>query len=165
MVNNYKKNKNNIIICKNECYMLIFRQNLNYKVLIDEEDIEKIEKYKWHIHLRKRDGRVDVCTNTYGSHKERKYLLLTRYLLNPSKDLKIDHINRNTLDNRKENLRIVTTFENNLNKSNNTSGCVGVVWDKSRNQWKVDLRNKFIGRFDNFEDAVKARKYAERNLK
>lgn len=50
----------------------------------------------------------------------------------------------------------------------NKSGVVGVCWDKSRGKWKADIRFKNkkynLGRFENFEDAVEARKEAEKNL-
>lgn len=54
-----------------------------------------------------------------------------------------------------------------LSKSN-TSGVKGVTWDASRSKWKAQIKfkgkNYNLGRFDNFEDAVKARKTAEENL-
>lgn len=87
---------------------------------------------------------------------------MSRYLMNYNDKLTIDHINRNTLDNRKSNLRIVTKFENNLNKRNNTSGCVGVTWDRSKQKWQVTIKKKYIGRFDDFKEAVNARKQAEK---
>lgn len=154
--------KNIIIVNENECYMEITRKGIKYKIYIDKEDIDKINVYKWHLHCRNKDNRLDVCTNTYGSYKDRKYISLPRYLLNPPKDLVIDHINRNTLDNRKDNLRIVTIFENNLNKSNNTSGCIGVVFDKSKNNYMVIFKNKYIGRFKDFNKAVEVRKNLEK---
>ena len=47
----------------------------------------------------------------------------------------------------------------------NKSGVTGVCWDKSHNRWKaqITLRKQTInlGRFDKFDDAVKARKEAE----
>lgn len=120
-----------------------------------------LNKYKWHLHCRNKDQRLDVCTNTFGNHKDRKYLTLSRYLTNCPTNKVVDHINHNTLDNRKNNLRICTNYENNINKTNNTSGCVGVSWDKNRNKWHVTFKRKNIGRFSSFEDAVKARKLAE----
>lgn len=81
----------------------------------------------------------------------------------------IDHINRNKQDNRLNNLRACTNSENEYNKSLrkvNTSGVTGVTWVAKRNKWQVQIRcNKeqvFIGRFNNFEDAVKARKNGEK---
>ena len=143
----------------NYAYILLKKDNIEKKVLFDIEDIKKVQQYKWHLHLRKKDMRYDVCSNQYGT---RKYLILSRYLMNCPDNMTIDHINQDTMDNRKENLRICTTFINNLNKSNNTSGCVGVCWDKSRNKWHVMFKTKNLGRFNNFEDAVKIRKQAEK---
>jgi hypothetical protein len=80
----------------------------------------------------------------------------------------IDHINHNRGDNRIVNLRNVSRAVNMKNKPmqvNNTSGCVGVTWDKSRNKWKVRVhvkgKSKFIGDFSEIEDAISARKDAE----
>ena len=83
----------------------------------------------------------------------------------------VDHINGVRLDNRWENLRDASHQENMQNMSrpiNNTSGVCGVSWDKNKNKWQANIREngkqKFIGRFDKFEDAVKARKVAEQSL-
>lgn len=110
--------KNNEVYYENDyAYMLLTKDNITKKILFDTEDVEKIKKYKWHLHLRKKDMRYDVCANTHGKHSERKYLFMTRYLMSCPDDLVVDHINRNTLDNRKCNLRNVTILENNKNKS------------------------------------------------
>lgn len=148
---------------KDYAYILLTKNSITQKVIFDIEDIEKVKQYKWHLHLRKSDMRYDVCTNTYAENKKRKYIIMPRYLLNYSGNKTIDHINRNTLDNRKINLRIVNIYENNLNKNNNTSGCVGVSWDKARNKWHVTFKSKNLGRFDTFEEAVKVRKQAEQD--
>jgi organic radical activating enzyme len=84
------------------------------------------------------------------------------------KNLVIDHINRDRLDNRSENLRMTSFTVNGYNKgkqSNNTSGVVGVSYDKERNKWaahiKLDGNKKFLGRFDSLEDARLRREEAE----
>ena len=156
-----KRGFNNIIEKDGQTIMIINRQGIDFEILIDKEDIDKINQYKWHLHLRKRDMRYDVCANTYTVNSKRKYIILPRFLLDTPKGLTVDHINRNTLDNRRCNLRNVTIFVNNLNKSNNTSGCVGVTWDKARQKWKVEIKNTYVGRFDDFNEAVQARKKAE----
>lgn len=157
-----RKLTNEIFFENDYAYILLTKDNIIKKVLFDLDDIEKVLQYKWHLHLRKKDMRYDVCTNKFGKHKAGRYLLMSRYLMNYNDKLTIDHINRNTLDNRKSNLRIVTKFENNLNKGNNTSGCVGVTWDRSKQKWQVTIKKKYIGRFYNFEEAVNARKQAEK---
>lgn len=80
----------------------------------------------------------------------------------------IDHINSNTSDNRKSNLRTATKSQNGMNRdlqSNNTSGNTGVYWHKKIGKWiayiTVNREYIYLGSFNNFEDAVKARKEAE----
>lgn len=151
------KKKDKIYYENNYAYILLIKDNITKKVLFDIDDIDKLNKFKWHLHLRKKDMRYDACTNSYSSHSKKSYINMARYIMNCPSDKVIDHINRNPLDNRKSNLRICTIYENNQNKGNNSSGCVGVVWDKSRNKWYVHHKGKYIGRFYNLEDAIKAK--------
>ena len=67
----------------------------------------------------------------------------------------VDHINHDTLDNRKSNLRVVVYCNNSKNRksrnSNNKSGYRNVSWDNSSQKWLVQLqvngKNKVFGRF------------------
>ena len=82
-------------------------------------------------------------------------------------DMQIDHKNGNRSDNRIENLRVVTLTENARNRGiskNNTSGVLGVCWDKSRDKWQVVTSGKFIGYFDDKEKAALARQTASASL-
>lgn len=83
----------------------------------------------------------------------------------------IDHVNHNRLDNRIENLRMVSHSENQKNqKANrmNTSGVTGVHWCKSRCKWvariTVDGKHINLGGFDSKDSAVSARKTAEKRF-
>ena len=92
---------------------------------------------------------------------------LHRIILNPPKFFQVDHINRNTLDNRKSNLRIVTQQGNlrNQKRGNNKTGYTGVAvgWKgKFTAQIKVDYKKIHLGTFNTIIDAYKARKIAER---
>ena len=80
----------------------------------------------------------------------------------------IDHINHIRTDNRIENLREVEKSQNQKNMSKdrrNKSGHSGVIWYKAYEKWSAEIWvNKvkhFLGYFENFEDAVLARKAAE----
>lgn len=83
----------------------------------------------------------------------------------------IDHINGDRTDNRILNLRVVTAAENQRNRrllDANTSGVQGVGWSKACGKWRAYIsdRNKrlHLGVFDQFEQAVEARKQAETRL-
>lgn len=71
-----------------------------------------------------------------------------------------DHINQNTLDNRRCNLRIATIQQNMCNRGknrNNTSGYKGVMWRSDISKWRAQIRvdRKLIslGSFSTAEDA------------
>lgn len=70
----------------------------------------------------------------------------------------IDHINRDGLDNRIENLRLATACQNMMNRrrfKNNSSGVTGVSWHKKSERWFVYInankKRKNIGYFDDLE--------------
>lgn len=86
-------------------------------------------------------------------------------------ELDIDHIDRNKLNNKIENLRAVTRSENNQNQvapqsNNKTSGVRGVHYDKSRELWAASLnlngRKVFFERYATKEEAVAGRLWAEK---
>lgn len=83
----------------------------------------------------------------------------------------IDHRNGISGDNRIENLRPASDSENQCNakiRIDNTSGVKGVSWSKKENKWQAyitkDKKTRPLGRYASFEEAVSARRLAERNL-
>ena len=128
----------------------------------DLEDYDKIKDYCWYV-----DKENYIVTTD--SHNKR--ISFHRLVMNFPSVLVIDHIlgydTRN--DNRKHNLRICTQQENIMNcklSKNNTSGVTGVYWGNRENKWisiiMVNRKQIYLGSFYNFEDAVKARKDAEK---
>lgn len=80
----------------------------------------------------------------------------------------VDHINHNKLDNSANNLRLVSDLGNRRNmpkQINNKSGVTGVYWSKDRLKWFADIsingKTIALGRYEDFNDAVIARKNAE----
>lgn len=70
--------------------------------------------------------------------------------------LKIDHKDRNTLNDKIENLREATDSQQRYNSKlgiRNTSGHKGVSWDKGRQKWLVEINNKKIGRYNSYIEA------------
>ena len=83
----------------------------------------------------------------------------------------VDHINGIVFDNRISNLRAVKPVENARNTkipSHNTSGVIGVHWYKAYQKWSAHItvgrKTNHLGYFEKKEDAVAARKKAEREI-
>lgn len=133
------------------------------KFYFDPDDFENIKGYCWNVN---KQGYV-VARDRTGKHS--KCLLLHRVVMRVSqKDLVVDHINHNTLDNRKSNLRVCTRSQNMMNTNPSTrsaTGVKGVTWDNDRQKWSASIginnKNIYLGRFDTFEQAISARRRAE----
>ena len=141
---------------KDNCLIGVTSQGDEF--ILDLDDYDKVKNFTWRVSS---NGYI-VTTNN------QKVVLLHRLIMNPSEDLIVDHINHNKKDNRKLNLRICTSSNNNMNKSklsSNTSGVTGVIWNKQYGCWvsQIGLNNKTIilGYNTNFNNAVKLRKEAE----
>lgn len=97
---------------------------------------------------------------------------LHRFIMNAPLGLEVDHINHDTLDNRKVNLRLATRSQNmqNLKGAFSTSktGIRGVYWEPERQKFRAELtlgRKKIrIGRFDSLVDAAQAISEARHEL-
>lgn len=130
-------------------------------VLLDDKDYDKVIKEKYSLSVTWDKTIKNFYVAFTAKPKDSSSRLLHRYLLNPSKGLTVDHINRNPLDNRRCNLRICTQFENNQNQKHNTSGCPGVRWHSQGKKWNARItikgKEKSLGMFNTFEEAVKAR--------
>lgn len=137
--------------------VVLYKQNKEYvRVLIDVEDIEKVKDLKWHLDSR-----------NYAKNGKLK-TLMHRIIMSAKKGEYVDHINHNTLDNRKNNLRIVTNQQNGMNRSlglDNTSGCTGVSFNKNNSKWIVQIgvnrRLVYLGHYDTLNEAINVRKQAE----
>ena len=100
--------------------------------------------------------------------KTNSRIYMHRLINKPSVGFEIDHINRNKLDNRKENLRIVTRSQNQMNRviqKNNTSGYKGITWNQKRKKWQAQIMVNYkciiLGCFVEIKYAIIARKKAE----
>jgi hypothetical protein len=87
--------------------------------------------------------------------------------MNTPEGMDTDHKNRDTLDNRKSNLRICSHQLNHGNRtkqSNNSSGYKGVLWHKQRSKWwaRIQIKGKQIslGCYRDKDDAARAYDYA-----
>lgn len=127
--------------------------------IVDDEDFKRVALFKW-----------SYCPAGYAVRiVGGKYVYLHRLIVDAPADSIVDHINRDTLDCRRSNLRVGNKCLNSINRgpqSNNTSGHRGVNFNKRYGTWdariKSDGRVRNLGRFKRIEDAVAARQAAER---
>lgn len=124
----------------------------NKIAIVDDEDFGKISSFKYRFDC-------GYATRTlpkkeFGKKTNRR--LHHDIVGKPEKGMQVDHINRNKLDNRKINLRIVTPSENLINRSvrkDCVSGYKGVVFCKNRNsykKWRVHIKNVKTGKLQCF---------------
>ena len=112
----------------------------------DIEDYEKVKKYNWSI------TGGGYLINTIEGYT----ILMHRYIMNAPNNLMVDHINHNTLDNRKDNLRLCTSSQNNINRKIN--GYTIRDGNKYEVSIRIDGKPTYLGRFDSKEEALNIRK-------
>lgn len=130
-------------------------------VVIDRDDASIARRYRWNA--------VRISGRYYAISGDR---LLHRLIMEPIPDgMEVDHIDGDSLNNRRSNLRIVSHAQNNMNKvlqSNNTSGFKGVSWNRNAGKWSASIkkrnRKRHIGLFASREEAARAYDDAAREL-
>lgn len=131
--------------------------------LVDDEDFDHLNQWKWYY------SAIGYAVRDVHVPKGKKVCVYMHRQINMTPEhLRTDHINRNKLDNRKENLRAVDGSQNGINRglnTNNTSGHKGVVWHKDSQNWgariKLHYKTIYLGRYKELKDAIRARKKAE----
>ncbi len=122
--------------------------------LVDDLDYPWLSRLRW---CYSSDGyAVNYYRDEYGSyHKRSMHRLVMAKMLEQivPRDLQVDHINHNRIDNRRENLCLATRTQNQAYKKrqvNNTSGYKGVIWNRVK--WEVRIRYQgrklYLGRYD-----------------
>lgn len=126
--------------------------------LVDADDAFAVSRYPWNLSP---DGYVRTGIGTRRTYYHTDFLHV--FLMGKAPEgLVWDHINRDKLDNRRSNLRLVTRAQNCHNtglRKTNRSGVLGVHWDVRDHRWKVQIR-VYLGSFANLEDAEAAAKSA-----
>lgn len=142
------------------------RLTKNIYAVIDNDMYAKLSKYNWR-GVKAKEQWYAYCLDDKG-----KVIYMHRQIMGlKRKDGKeVDHINHNTLDNRKQNLRICTHAENIRNQKikRYSSKYKGVYWDKFNKKWKVQImynyKNYNLGRYILEEEAAKAYDKAAKEL-
>jgi hypothetical protein len=94
-------------------------------------------------------------------------ILAWLYMTGEWPPLQVDHVDRNSANDRWVNLRLATNQQNNMNKGlrkTNTSGVTGVSWFKNKQKWRAQIcvnGHISLGYYADFDDACQARWDAE----
>lgn len=129
--------------------------------------LERAKEFKntWYAYWNVRRKTYIVRGNSPMVNGERRGILFSRWLMGEDSDLFVDHINRDTLDNRYENLRYADNSLNGHNRNdfysrNKTTGYRGVHFEKRSKRFvaylTVNKKRIVIGQFKNFEEAKRA---------
>ncbi len=137
-----------------------------YKVIVDDEDYNKLNNRKWYAQKRNNSIYAYHKINKSKNNPKSVMIIMHREILNlTDKSLEVDHINCNGLDNRKSNLRICTKKENLRNKPKDKNrkvksrykgvkkSTVGITWQAQIN---VDSKFIYLGCFKTEIEAAKA---------
>ncbi|MEV8270065.1 HNH endonuclease [Microbacterium oleivorans] len=134
-------------------------------VIVDEADVPELSKYTW-----RWSGRY-ATTSIPQPDGRTKSLAMHRLIMNAKQGEQVDHINRKTFDNRRANLRIVTSQQNNWNRgkgysTHGTSAYVGVSLYKPDGQprWQASIAGNVLGIFDDEDEAAYVRDQAAMQL-
>ena len=124
-------------------------------LLFDEIDRALVESRTWHI------GARGYARSTVRDGKRCYGILLAREIMQAPKGMDVDHINGNTLDNRRENLRVVPHKHNQQNqRPRGLSGVRGVTWNRRQRCWRaqsgVNGKTVNLGNFKSLEAAAAA---------
>lgn len=153
---------NEIIICGDVAYIALYdkAQNIVAYAIIDAEDVSKVKYIKW----KYRPDHNYVINS--GTRADKRPIHLHRLIMGLdrgtySEDSIVDHINHNPLDNRKQNLRVVTRVQNARNRKIVPQG-IHDYHGKWMAYIKINQRMLNLGTYVLKEEALYARWYAER---
>lgn len=109
---------------------------------VDDDDYKKYNHLRWHLSdtgyaVRRNNGET---------------IRLHRLIMNCPEGMVVDHLNGDTLDNRKCNLRICTQLDNARNRHN----VKGYCYDKAKKKYIVRYNRKYYGRYKTEEEAKRA---------
>ncbi len=136
------------------------RLNKGFVVMVDNRDFDELSKFTWFVN---HNGYAVRAHPREHGKKRPAAIFMHRQILGVPDGLFTDHINGDTLDNRRCNLRIATKSENNINRpatKRNKLGIKGITYDANRMKFRVRIaangQQLHLGRFNTIEEAQSA---------
>lgn len=138
-----------------------------FSAIVDDEDYERIAMYNWSI---KPQGNGYAVRKGNKQKGEPRTVHMHREILYAPKGIQVDHINLNSLDNRKSNLRCVNAQKNAFNRKKPNVICTskykGVLQRKGSSSWtariKYNDRHIELGCYSSEEMAAAVYNFASR---
>lgn len=151
----YRESENSDDVYSHHELLCNHRDGRVSRIMIDAEifDFLIIMDYKWSIN---KGGYAYCRALGYLHHYVMKFNDIDIFLTSRSDKMMIDHINRNKLDNRKQNLRWVSASGNAFNRSIsvlNSSGYKNLKQD-NRGRWILTIRGKVVEKFLDLGPAI-----------
>ncbi|MBN2018712.1 MAG: hypothetical protein JW749_00630 [Sedimentisphaerales bacterium] len=130
--------------------------------IVEPQDYYWLKEFNWYVGGNGKE--FYAFTNIVTSQGKTRMTSMHRLIMDPPRNLLVDHRNNKTLDNRRANLRPATHSENACNRpkisSKTSSRYIGVYYEKSTGKWtakiRVNGRRLWLGRFDSEIEAARA---------
>ncbi|VWD01890.1 pathogenesis-related transcriptional factor and ERF protein [Burkholderia aenigmatica] len=130
-----------------------------YSAIVDDEDFDDLSRFSWYA----MGAGEAIYAARYASIEQGGPVIYMHRQIIGGNPVCVDHANRDTLDNRRANLRAADVSRNAANVGlsvSNRSGFKGVVWDATREKWRADIRVNgrrfFLGYYSTSEEAARA---------
>lgn len=132
--------------------------------IVSDEDYHKVSDFKWQA---LKNGNTFYAVRSLKRNRKVKTIRMHRVILDAPDDVMVDHIDGNGLNNLRENIRLCTKHQNQMNvrkPSHNTSGYKGVSYEKRRGNYRAYIVFKgkqiYLGSYKTPEEAHDAYKKA-----
>lgn len=136
--------------------------------LVDDADFEVLNKVRWSIHKSINRDVFYAKKNGEQKNYKKSTIYMHSFIMKTPIGMETDHINGNGLDNRRSNLRVVSSAQNHINQSsykNTSSKYKGVTWHKHKHKWQAAIgfggsvikrNNIYLGLFTSEKEAGRA---------